>query len=221
MNTLKSYRYTLEGLDCANCAKKIEDRIAKEEAYQKVNVNFSTSKLSFQTEKDEEKEIKKEIENLVHSLEPEVKVLDEKESKKTNSERNYCDILRLLVGIFFFLIGMYFPLGNITKTFFMIVSFIILLFRTVKKAFVQIFKNKILDENILITVSVIGACLVDKITEGLMVIVLYEIGKILEARAVNQTRKSISNLMDIKPEYANLKKQEEIEQVNPEEVKIR
>ena len=56
--------------------------------------------------------------------------------------------------------------------------------------------------------------------EGIMVITLYEIGKILEARAVNKTRKSISSLMDIKPEYANIKVGEEIKQVNPEDVKI-
>ena len=56
--------------------------------------------------------------------------------------------------------------------------------------------------------------------EGVMVIVLYEIGKILEARAVNKTRKSISDLMDIKPEYANLKNGEEVNKVTPEEVKI-
>ena len=72
----------------------------------------------------------------------------------------------------------------------------------------------------LITISTIGACLVGKTTEGIMVITLYEIGKILEAKAVNKTRKSISDLMDIKPEYANLKIEENTKQVDPEEVKI-
>ena len=221
MNTLKSYRYILQGLDCANCAKKIEDRIAKEEAYQEVNVNFSTSKLSFQTEKENEEEIRKEIKNLVHSVEPEVKVLEEKEIQKTNSERNYMDILRLVIGVGFYLLASYSSFDRKVKIFFLIVALVILLFRTAKKGFIQIFKNKVLDENTLITISTIGACFVDKATEGVMVIVLYEIGKILEARAVNQTRKSISDLMNIKPEYANLKQQEEIIQVDPENVQIR
>ena len=99
------------------------------------------------------------------------------------------------------------------------ISAITLLYRTAIKAYKQL-KGKILDENTLIIVSVIGACLVGKTMEGIMVITLYEIGKILEARAVNKTRKSISSLMDIKPEYANLKINEEIKQVSPEEVKI-
>lgn len=68
--------------------------------------------------------------------------------------------------------------------------------------------------------SAIGAYFVGKISEGIMVITLYEIGKILESKAVNKTRKSISDLMNIKPEYANLKINEEIKKVNPEEVKI-
>ncbi len=85
---MKNYRYTLEGLDCANCAKKIEDKIAQTEGYEQVNVNFSTCKLTFQTSKKEN--IKKEITNLVQSLEPEVKVLDEKDkeeqAERTNTE---------------------------------------------------------------------------------------------------------------------------------------
>ena len=73
----------------------------------------------------------------------------------------------------------------------------------------------ILDENTLIVISAIGAYFVGKISEGIMVITLYEIGKILESKAVKKTRKSISDLMNIKPEYANLKINEEIKKVNP------
>jgi len=76
-----------------------------------------------------------------------------------------------------------------------------------------------LDENFLIVISAIGAYAVGKTSEGLMVIILYEIGKILESRAVNKTRKSISELMNIKPEYANLKQGKEYKKVSPEEVK--
>lgn len=77
-----------------------------------------------------------------------------------------------------------------------------------------------MDENFLIVISAIGTYAVGKTSEGLMVIILYEIGKILESRAVNKTRKSISELMNIKPEYANLKQGKEYKKVNPEEVKI-
>lgn len=215
---MKSYKYILEGLDCANCAKKIEDKVASTEGYTNVNVNFSTLKLSFTTNKKEN--IKKEITNLVQSVEPEVIVIDEKEKKQENSERNYIDIIRLLIGIGIYLLGTYLNLSTNIQIIVTIIVISILLVKVFKKAIVQIFKNRVLDENALITISAIGACLVDKTMEGIMVITLYEIGKILESRAVNKTRKSISELMDIKPDYANLKENESVKQVSPEDVKI-
>ena len=215
---MKSYKYILEGLDCANCAKKIEDKIANTKGYEQVNVNFSTLKLSFQTDKEDN--VKQEITQIVHSLEPEVNVIDEKEKITENSERNNSDIFRLIIGVIIYVLGAYVSIFSNFVIITTIISLIILLSKTAKKAFTQVFKNKVLDENTLITISVIGACLVGKSMEGVMVIVLYEIGKILEARAVNKTRKSISDLMDIKPEYANLKNGEEVNKVTPEEVKI-
>lgn len=215
---MKNYRYTLEGLDCANCAKKIEDKIAQTEGYNDVTVNFSTSKLSFKTEKKEPKE---EITKIVQSLEPDVLVLENeiKDEHEENS-RNNSDIYRLIIGVVIYFLGMYLNLGNLAMTIFTIVSVTILLYKTAVKGWKQVFKNKVLDENTLITISVIGACLVGKMMEGVMVIALYEIGKILEAKAIGKTRKSISELMNIKPEYANLKLGEETKQVPPEEVEI-
>ena len=93
MNILKSYKYILYGLDCANCAKKIEDKIAKTEGYEDVNVNFSTLKLSFKTDKKDG--VKEEIVKIVTSLEPEVEVLDEGKEKE-DTQRNGFDIIRLI-----------------------------------------------------------------------------------------------------------------------------
>ncbi len=215
---MKSYRYILEGLDCANCAKKIEDKISKTDGFVDVNVNFSTLKLSFKAENDESK-VKKQIVQIVKALEPEVEVIEENK-EKDKQERNSNDIVRILIGITIYILINYFNLSKEFQIIGLIISLAILLSKTAKKAFTQVVKNKVVDENILITISVIGACFVSKSTEAVMVITLYEIGKILESRAVNKTRKSISNLMDIKPEYANIKMGEEIKKVNPTEVKI-
>ena len=214
---MKSYKYILYGLDCANCAKKIEDKIAKTEGYEDVNVNFSTLKLSFKTDKKDG--VKEEIVKIVTSLEPEVEVLDEGKEKE-DTQRNGFDIIRLILGLAIFLIGMYGNFGDLVCNICTVVSLIILLSRTAVKGFKQVTKNKVLDENTLIVVSSIGAYLVGKGMEGVMVITLYEIGKILEARAVSKTRKSISSLMDIKPEYANIKINDDVKKVLPDEVKI-
>ena len=80
--------------------------------------------------------------------------------------------------------------------------------------------KKTIDENFLVTISCIGAFFIGEQAEGLMVIILYELGKILEDKAINNTRKSIASLMDIKPEYANLKHSNHEHKVSPEEVNI-
>lgn len=103
---------------------------------------------------------------------------------------------------------------------FIILSYICLLFRTFTNSIKLLFKSKTINENLLVTVSCVGAYLTNKIHEGLRVIILYEIGKILEELAVNNSRKSISALMDIKPSYANLKKDDEIVTILPENVNI-
>lgn len=214
---MKSYKYTLEGLDCATCAKKVEDEIANTEGYKDVVVNFSTLKLTFKTNKPNPK---KEITKLVQKLEPDVEVLEDGEENYNKEEHNGNDIARIVVGIAIYLIAIIGKFNTTVTSVLTIIAFAILLYKTAKKGFKQLFKNKVLDENMLIVVSVIGAYLVGKNSEGLMVITLYEIGKILESKAVNKTRKSISNLMNIKPEYANLKQGEEWKQVTPDKVKI-
>ena len=214
---MKSYKYTLDGLDCAACAKKLEDEIANTEGYKDVVVNFSTLKLTFKTNKPNPK---KEITKLVQKLEPDVEVLEDGEENYNKEEHNGNDIARIVVGIAIYLIAIIGKFNTTVTSVLTIIAFAILLYKTAKKGFKQLFKNKVLDENMLIVVSAIGAYLVGKNSEGLMVITLYEIGKILESKAVNKTRKSISDLMNIKPEYANLKQGEEWKQVTPDKVKI-
>ena len=101
-----------------------------------------------------------------------------------------------------------------------LVGYVILLYRTLKNAGKLLIKSHSINENFLVSLSCIGAYFIGEHFEGLMVIILYEIGKILEEKAINKTRKSISSLMNIKPEYANLKNGEDISVVKPEDVKI-
>lgn len=213
---MKNYKYILEGLDCASCAKKVEDKIASTDGYEDVTVNFSTLKLSFKTNKNNPK---KEIIEIVKALEPDVNVVDMEESNKKKDSKESFHIARIIIGILIYFLGTKLNFNTNIQIVLIIVSIIILLSRTMKKAFMQIRKG-VLDENALITISVIGACLVNKVMEGVMVITLYEIGKILESKAISKTRKSISDLMNIKPEYANLKNGEKYQQVNPEEVNV-
>lgn len=207
------YRFKLNGLDCPNCASKIEVKLNNDKNIRNASVNFS--KLTVSLETDLKSDVKKYISDIVKSIEPDVIVLDIKEEVKNNNFKY--NIFRLLLGIVLLILGMIFK-GNISSIL-IILSYIILLSRTFVTAIKLLFK-KTLDENFLVTVSCIGAYFTNNIHEGAMVIILYEIGKVLEQIAVNRSRRSISDLMDIKADEANLKVDGEIKVVNPESVNI-
>lgn len=213
---MKKYKYRLNNLDCANCANKIEERLKKENNLSDVVVNFSSLTLSFMSNDDIKIE---DISNIVTKIEPEVVVtkIDE-EAKET--KKNY-NLIRLIIGVIIALLGLYVNFNNeIINKILIIASYVILLYRTFKVAFKMLIKSHTINENALITISAIGAYFVDKQMEGLMVIILYEIGKILEEKAVNNSRNSIKDLMNIKQDFANKVVGDKTKVINVEDVKI-
>ena len=140
---------------------------------------------------------------------------------KENDKKIKSHTVRLVLGILLMVISFMNIIPNeMINNVVLILAYVVLLLRTFINSVKLLFKSKTINENLLITISCIGAYLVGERFEGLMVIILYEIGKILEEKAVNKSRKSISKLMDIKPEYANKKDGENIEKVDPKQVKI-
>lgn len=101
-----------------------------------------------------------------------------------------------------------------------IISYIIVGFEIVKKAFRNITKGKIFDENFLMTVATIGAFFVGEFPEAVTVMLFYQIGELFQSFAVDKSRKSIASLMDIRPDYANLVDGDDIKKVKPDTVKI-
>lgn len=216
MNILKKYKYRLNNLDCANCANKIEERLKKENNLSDVVVNFSSLTLSFMSNDDIKIE---DISNIVTKIEPEVVVTKIDEEVKEN-KKNY-NLIRLIIGIIIALLGLYVNFNNeIINKILIIASYVILLYRTFKVAVKMLIKSHTINENALITISAIGAYFVDKQMEGLMVITLYEIGKILEEKAVNNSRNSIKDLMNIKQDFANKVVGDKTKVINVEDVKI-
>lgn len=216
MNILKKYKYRLNNLDCANCANKIEERLKKENNLSDVVVNFSSLTLSFMSNDDIKIE---DISDIVTKIEPEVVVTKIDEEVK-ETKKNY-NLIRLIIGVIIALLGLYVNFNNeIINKILIIASYVILLYRTFKVAVKMLIKSHTINENALITISAIGAYFVDKQMEGLMVITLYEIGKILEEKAVNNSRNSIKDLMNIKQDFANKVVGDKTKVINVEDVKI-
>lgn len=208
---MKKYRYQIINLDCPNCARKLEEDLKKQDELLNVVVNFNTKKLSFESENIISLN---KINNLVKQIEPEVSVIDNMES--TNKEY---PIIDLVVAIILVLVSLIVPF-KILKDVLIIISYIILLKRPVINSVKTLIRSRSINENLLITISCIGAYLIGEVYEGLMVVLLYTIGKILEEKAVNKTRNSIHDLMDLKQDYANKKFDNEIRQIKVDEIKL-
>lgn len=209
------YKYKLSSLDCAGCALNIEKKLNENSDIKNASVNFSKLLITVETDS---KNPKKLVSSIVDMVEPDSKVLDLNEVVENKSKLKF-HVVRLILGILFSIIGIFVFKGKLGKIF-IILGYAILLYRTFTNAVKLLIKSKTINENLLVMISCVGAYFTNNIHEGLMVIILYEIGKILEEVAVNNSRKSISSLMDIKPEYANLKVGKRIEKVDPNLVNI-
>ena len=209
---MKKYKYNINNLDCAACAREIEEMLNKHEDFSNATVNFNTCKIAYESNKDYSLE---ELNDLVRRVEPECFItLEEKENRKEFSLRFL--VLALAIG----LSGYFLPLPKVIKIILYLMSYSMLLYRTTNNAVKLLFKGNGINENALMTISCLGALALGEVLEGMMVIALYTIGKILEEKAINNSRKSIKDLLDIKEPYVNLKVRDKIDQIRVEDVKL-
>ena len=209
---LKNYKYYLENLDCANCAKKIENAISEDKRFQNVIVNFNTLTISFKTALDNPFN---EIFKIIKRVEPDVFVYTERQ----DTSKQDLELLRFILALILLGISLLIP-NAIIKEVLLVISYLLLLYKTFIKAIKKIMKSHNVDENALICISAIGAYILGEHMEGLMVLLLYVLGKILEDKAVNKSRNSIKDLVELKASYANLKTNKRLTKVKSENLKI-
>lgn len=243
---LEDVQLILEGLDCANCANKIETRINQLILVKEANLNFSTSRLNI-TLRDVSKkdEILEQVKHIVNELEPDVKVLEKASThivKKSSCQDGSCQIDKtsnhssetlkeesgikgfineygtLLLGVIVFIItsiGQW-PLEILLYA----ISYLLIGGNVLTTAFRNIMRGEVFDENFLMMVATVGAFAIGEYPEAIAVMLFYEIGELFQGYAVNRSRKSISSLLDIRADHANLVTDEGMKLVSPEEVMI-
>ena len=128
---------------------------------------------------------------------------------------------KIIIALILFLIAIIikFPNEWLNKGIF-IISYLIVGIEVLEEAIENIFKGEVFDENFLMSIATIGAFAIGEFPEAVAVMLFYQIGELFQSYAVDKSRKSIASLMDIRPDYANVKRKNEISKVNPEEVKI-
>lgn len=135
--------------------------------------------------------------------------------------KNYKERIKIVIAFILFIIALVinFPNEWINKVLY-IIAYLIVGFEIVLEAIENIFKGKIFDENFLMSIATIGAFAIGEFPEAVAVMLFYQVGELFQSYAVDKSRKSIVSLMDIRPDYANVKRNNEISKINPEEVKI-
>ena len=276
-------KLVLQGLDCANCANKIEKRVNDLDDVKEAILNFTSLTLSIEVNNEDKKEeVVKKTKEIVNILEPHVKVLnkvvkikkpvnmctdcgDDHEHKHNSHEshkgHNHVDShkgysheghshedhsneeehdhsghdhhghdhskpvslkdnISLIIGVVVYLIAVLFKDVNIVAPILFVISYLLIGGEIVLIAIKNIGRGEIFDENFLMTVATVGAFAIGEYPEAVAVMLFYQIGELFQSYAVNKSRKSITSLMDIKAEYANVLVNEKEVKLSPEEVNI-
>ena len=237
----------IDGVDCPNCAAKIERKLNTLEKIKEATVDFLGKRVIVESEDLSQDELAKFIQTEVDKIKDGVKISTKKLHSHSHSHHNHSHShshahshshdhshshahgeegtdkikKKLLIGGILFALGIFIPKTLFIPKFavFLLSYFIIggdVLFSAGK----NILKGQVFDENFLMAIATVGAFAIGEYPEGVAVMLFYQLGELFQGIAVDNSRKSIIALMDIRPDYANLKTDTGIKKVNPEEIKV-
>ena len=230
-------KYQLGGLGCASCGDKIERGMAKVDGVVQANVSFATSTLQLETGPAYKGDIDADVLRVVHTYEPDVKVTDKDAPKNKEAdehghshdhghshgeESGTRQLVLLISGAAVFVLGIFLrsvlELNGYVELAIFVVAYILLGGSVVIRAIKNITRGQIFDENFLMTVANIGAFALGDYAEGVAVMLFYQVGEFFQDMAVRRSKKSITDLMDIRPDYANVQRGGELVKVAPDTV---
>lgn len=207
-------RYTLEGLSCAGCATRLEQELHKVKGLEEATINFASQSIELPPE------LLPQAREIIARIEPGVKILDSPGDRPEPSV-----VIILLAGLFMatglilnwlFSRTPYLWVGYIS----FLSSYFLAGWRVLAKAWRNLIRGRVFDENFLMTIATLGAVSIRQLPEAATVMLLYAIGEYFQERAVNESRRSIAALLDFRPEYANLILEGKTKRVRPEEVEV-
>lgn len=240
---------TLEGLNCANCAAKIENRVNNMVEIDKASFSFATKIMSIEYSEDHAFElILGKIKKIVNSLEPDVVVRSSDDSSEISIHGNHNKgksnethgnsyghshghgeegntivrkkIIKIGIGLVLFLAGIILNQNIYIQLPIFIISYFIIGGDVLLRAVRNITRGQVFDENFLMALATIGAFAIKEYPEAVSVMLFYQVGEMFQDLAVERSRKSISSLINIRPDHANLKTDEGLKVVRPESLSI-
>ncbi|MDP4173809.1 MAG: heavy metal translocating P-type ATPase [Bacteroidota bacterium] len=217
-------KFKVSNLDCANCAAKIESNISKLKEVKYISVNFAESTMFIDTD-DIEK-----VRKVIKDTEPEVEIVDVseviKKRKLDSSEKGKIkkEFIGLSLLVLTYLSGIIFlkelrsTPNNIAEHLIFLFLYLVSGYNVLYSAAKKIVKGKLFDEHFLMSLATIGAIAIGQFPEAVGVMIFYQIGEFLQQLSLKRSRNSVKSLLEIKPNYANLKKEGAIIKTTPEEV---
>ena len=210
--------YELRGIDCGNCAAKIERAVNQLEQVESATVNLIAQKLILETKSEDG--IDKEIIDLVDAIEPGIEVISEKKEEALPEKRDWAKELLLAVMILF-AFGFFLPEEYFwIRLVYYLTLYIIIGHKVLIKMVQNIQRGNIFDENFLMSIATLGAFLLGEFPEAVAVMLFYQIGEYFQDKATSQSRQSIAQLMDIRSDKAWRLEGGEAVQVDPETVRV-
>ncbi|MDR1030461.1 MAG: cadmium-translocating P-type ATPase [Treponema sp.] len=220
----------LSGLECPHCAGKIECEVGRIEGVTAAMLDFVAQKITIRTaDKTRLPAIIQEASGIVQRIEPVIQISLEKEKKEGKEEKEKPRLnlpgWKTIVyrafqaaGVGMFIVGLAAGLDAPWDLGVFLISYLFIGWDVLVRAIKNISRGQVFDENFLMCIATIGAFAIGEYPEGAAVMLFYQVGEYFQDRAVNRSRASIAALMDIKPDFAHVKKGEEICTVPPEEV---
>ncbi|NLJ40902.1 MAG: cadmium-translocating P-type ATPase [Clostridiales bacterium] len=217
----QKYRFLLKGLDCAQCAYGIETELGGLEGIKSAHVNFAKGVVLVESDHDKSNTMDM-VRKVLKKIEPDISIMEDWDEDSENADDKKDGVgkgwIRVAVGTILLIIAVTFSFRHPINLSLFLFSYIIIGYNVLKKAVTNISRGKIFDENFLMGIATIGAFAIGEYPEGVAVLLFYQIGELFEDMAVNRSRKSIAELMDIRPDYANLLQGEDIVRVSPDDV---
>lgn len=210
--------YRLDGLDCANCAAKIERSVQQIKGVEQAQVDFMSTKLTIVAPEKDIERVSEEAKEIVNKLEPDVEVNSVQTQREEESSKG--KIIQIIVAII--------ALGGLAvftpamplKLIAYLILYLWIGYDVLKTAVTNIFHGEIFDENFLMAIATVGAIAIGEYPEAVAVMLFYQVGEFFQDYAVAKSRKSISSLLAIRPDSANLIQNGEVKKVAPEAIKV-
>ena len=217
-------KYHLENLDCAGCAAKIEAALKKLDFVKAVSIDFSSASMFIDTNAIDR------VEQEIQKIEPDVKLTESVKAglpHPTNLQKEFKPKKELwttatclavyLLALTFYLLG---RLEGVLSWATFIPLYIFAGWNVLHKAFLNIRRGGLFDENFLMSIATLGAFVIGKLPEAAGVMIFFKIGSYLQELSIHRSRKSIKALLEIRPDYANLVRGNDTFKVAPEDVEV-